>query len=206
LDSALSSYFVASERSVSDYTITEVKVDHQRDSIDDRQNIVGVDTPPQPRVRPSSPASLPAKPHDDSAASQNASPIRDAGVPIRQDNTAAADQARPSSRAQPARQDQTEDDTPAMRSRYPLDRTGISQAVKSILPDIKDCYEQWLKINPGIGGAMKVNVSIDIDPEDPSKGKVVDAMVLLAHLLQRFACLSVEKPRAVSRHEQESRY
>lgn len=54
--------------------------------------------------------------------------------------------------------------------RYKLDRDGIREAMRSGLPEIKDCYEQWLKLQPDLGGRLKVNFTIDTD--DGVEGRV----------------------------------
>lgn len=73
-----------------------------------------------------------------------------------------------------------------IKPRFALDRSGISQAVKSIVPDIKDCYQEWLKVNPGLGGVMKVKITIAVDPEDSTKGTVVEAKIVQSKVQNQF--------------------
>ncbi|MDP3504679.1 MAG: sigma-70 family RNA polymerase sigma factor [Myxococcales bacterium] len=54
--------------------------------------------------------------------------------------------------------------------RYPLDKDGIRAAVKSAVPDVKDCYESWLAMNPALGGSLIVKLTIDTD--DGVEGRV----------------------------------
>ena len=54
--------------------------------------------------------------------------------------------------------------------RYPLDKDGIRAAVKSAIPDVKDCYESWLAMNPALGGRLVVKLTIDTD--DGVEGRV----------------------------------
>jgi RNA polymerase sigma factor (sigma-70 family) len=53
---------------------------------------------------------------------------------------------------------------------YPLDKDGFRAAVKSAIPDIKDCYESWLAMNPALGGRLVVKLTIDT--EDGVEGRV----------------------------------
>lgn len=54
--------------------------------------------------------------------------------------------------------------------RYPLDKDGIRAAVKSAIPDVTDCYESWLAMNPALGGRLIVKLTIDTD--DGVEGRV----------------------------------
>jgi len=42
--------------------------------------------------------------------------------------------------------------------------------VKSAVPDVKDCYESWLAMRPGLGGRLVVRLTIDTD--DGVEGRV----------------------------------
>ena len=88
-----------------------------------------------------------------------------------------ADQAPNTAGTVPSPNEEDQDMKPA-KTRFPLDRTGIPQAVQSVVPDIKDCYQEWVKLNPGIGGAMMVQITVTTDPEDTSKGKVTGAEIV----------------------------
>lgn len=53
---------------------------------------------------------------------------------------------------------------------YPVDKEGIRTAVKAAIPEVRDCYEEWLKVQPGLGGRVKATFTIDTD--DGVEGKV----------------------------------
>lgn len=54
--------------------------------------------------------------------------------------------------------------------RYPIDKDGLRAAVKAGLPEIRECYQQWTRLQPGLGGKLKVRFTIDTD--DGVDGKV----------------------------------
>jgi RNA polymerase sigma factor (sigma-70 family) len=54
--------------------------------------------------------------------------------------------------------------------RFAVDREGIRAAMRSALPEVKDCYEAWLKLNPSLGGKLVVTLTIDTD--DGVEGRV----------------------------------
>lgn len=54
--------------------------------------------------------------------------------------------------------------------RFALDRNGIQTAVKSALPDVKDCYEAWLAMHQGLSGRLVLTLTIDTD--DGVEGRV----------------------------------
>jgi hypothetical protein len=54
--------------------------------------------------------------------------------------------------------------------RFGITRDGIRAAVQAGIPEIKDCYEQWLRLQPTLGGKLKVTFTIDT--EDGVEGKV----------------------------------
>ena len=54
--------------------------------------------------------------------------------------------------------------------RYRLDRDGIRGAVRASIGEVKDCYEQWLKLQPALGGRLAVKFTIDTD--DGVEGRV----------------------------------
>lgn len=57
------------------------------------------------------------------------------------------------------------------------DGDGIRTAIRDAIPDIKSCYEAWLKANPDLAGKVVVDFVIDVDPEDPGAGLVKDLSV-----------------------------
>lgn len=77
--------------------------------------------------------------------------------------------------------------------RYRLDRDGIQAAVRSGLPEMKDCYEEWLKVQPSLGGRVVVRFTIDTD--DAVEGRVSRAQVMadagLGHVAMEGCVLSV---------------
>lgn len=76
---------------------------------------------------------------------------------------------------------------------YPLDRDGIRAAVRSGLPEMKDCYEEWLKVQPSLGGRVLVRFTIDTD--DAVEGRVTKAQLVedggMGHLAMEGCVLSV---------------
>jgi hypothetical protein len=54
--------------------------------------------------------------------------------------------------------------------RYPINRDGIRAAVREGIPGMRECYEEWLKVQPGLGGRVKVTFTVDTD--DGVEGKV----------------------------------
>ena len=55
-------------------------------------------------------------------------------------------------------------------TRYALDRDGIRTAVRAAIPELRYCYEEWLKLEPEIGG--KLQVTFIIDTGDGVEGRV----------------------------------
>ena len=55
-------------------------------------------------------------------------------------------------------------------ARYGITKDGIRAAVQAGVPEIKECYEQWLRLQPTLGGKLKVTFTIDTD--DGVEGKV----------------------------------
>lgn len=58
---------------------------------------------------------------------------------------------------------------------HPITRDGIKAAVQAELPQIRECYELWLRQNPALSGKMKVQFTIaEIPGRDRSKIVRVD--------------------------------
>lgn len=55
-------------------------------------------------------------------------------------------------------------------TRFLLDSDGIQAAIQSALPDVRDCYESWLRLNPALGGKLLVTFTVDTD--DGVEGQV----------------------------------
>jgi len=51
-----------------------------------------------------------------------------------------------------------------------FDRAGLDEAMRSAMPEIDLCYEEWLKIQPTLGGRMNVRFTINTD--DGVEGQV----------------------------------
>jgi len=66
---------------------------------------------------------------------------------------------------------------PAASTRHAADPSGIMSAVQTAVPAIEDCYAAWGKQQPGLAGALKVAMTIGVDPAEPSRGKVVGARI-----------------------------
>jgi hypothetical protein len=76
-----------------------------------------------------------------------------------------------------ARTGQAGQAAPAASTRHAADPSGIMSAVQTAVPAIKDCYAAWGKQQPGLAGALKVAMTIGVDPAEPSRGKVVGARI-----------------------------
>lgn len=51
---------------------------------------------------------------------------------------------------------------------YTPDRNGIRSAIQSKTPEIRECYEPWLQLNPNISGRIVTNFWI-VAPENPKQ-------------------------------------
>lgn len=60
-------------------------------------------------------------------------------------------------------------------TRFAIDREGIRAAMRSAIPAVKDCYESWLPMNPGLGGRLVVTFTIDTD--DAVEGRLTQIAV-----------------------------
>jgi hypothetical protein len=76
-----------------------------------------------------------------------------------------------------ARAGQAGQAAPSAGTRHAADPSGIMSAVQTAVPAIKDCYAAWGKQQPGLAGALKVAMTIGVDPAEPSRGKVVGARI-----------------------------
>lgn len=63
----------------------------------------------------------------------------------------------------------TNDDA-SRRALHGIDSVGIRAAVNEALPQVRDCYEEWLKVQPNLGGRVRATFTIDTD--DGVEGKV----------------------------------
>ncbi len=69
--------------------------------------------------------------------------------------------------------------------RYPVDRFGIRGAVRDAVPELKRCYESWVKLNPTLGGKMTVKFKI-VDDENGPGGVVKNAALQSSELEHPF--------------------
>lgn len=47
--------------------------------------------------------------------------------------------------------------------------------MRSAIPEVKDCYESWLPMDPGLGGRLVVTFTIDTD--DAVEGRITQLTV-----------------------------
>jgi hypothetical protein len=86
---------------------------------------------------------------------------------------------------------------------HPVTKEGIKEAVQQELPQIRECYEAWLRQNPALAGKMKVQFTImEIPGRDRAKVQKVEiADGGLGHLMMEgcvrnvFKGLRFETPR-----------
>lgn len=92
----------------------------------------------------------------------------------------------------------------APKQRFGLAPEGIKAAVQASIPELKECYEEWLKADPKLEGGISVGFRIRPDPEDKDAGKVDQVEVLKNNLHQMalegcilnvFQGLSFERPK-----------
>lgn len=128
------------------------------------------------RAEPRGPALPPVAerglaPARDTVATPAATPRRDIGAPTSPGTPAAAPPTASSAPTPtaPAAVATTPAPTDA-GVRFAVDREGIRAAMRSALPEVKDCYEAWLKLNPSLGGKLVVTLTIDTD--DGVEGRV----------------------------------
>jgi hypothetical protein len=74
---------------------------------------------------------------------------------------------------------------------FPLSRDGIRGAIGAKIPEVKECYEEWLKQNPKLAGRMVVGFTISAD--DAGTGGVSKVAVIdggLGHALMEGCVLN----------------
>ena len=82
----------------------------------------------------------------------------------------------------------------AERMTWSVDRDGIQGAVREALPDIRECYEGWLRANPALAGKVTVRFTIATDADDGERGKVTKAALVasdVGHPLMEGCVLNV---------------
>jgi hypothetical protein len=65
--------------------------------------------------------------------------------------------------------------SPGAVEQMAMSKASIQNAIKAVTPKIKDCYEQALKIEPTLGGTVKVNFTLQ--GGDDGKGVVTDGEI-----------------------------
>lgn len=55
---------------------------------------------------------------------------------------------------------------PMPRTIWPADVAGIRGAVDEALPELTECYAQWLKLEPELAGDIEVKFAVTLGPED----------------------------------------
>lgn len=55
-------------------------------------------------------------------------------------------------------------------ARHSLDRRGVYAAMEEAMPEVEHCYDEWLKMEPTLGGKFTLNLEIDTD--DGVEGRV----------------------------------
>ncbi|MCC7384400.1 MAG: AgmX/PglI C-terminal domain-containing protein [Deltaproteobacteria bacterium] len=88
-------------------------------------------------------------------------------------------------------------------ARWKTSADGIKGAIQASLPEIRECYEEWLKVSPSIGGKLKVSFTIGEDKDDPDGGRVrevnlgesgIGHIAMEGCVLNVFQGLSFERP------------
>lgn len=113
--------------------------------------------------------------------SQESSTRRNDNIQVEVDPGSDAPETTPLSALQAVRVSSLDDDASALapaqqRIQWPIDAEGIRAAVADSLPQIRECYEEWLKTNDAIKGKVKVQFTIELDesPEalQKNRGKI----------------------------------
>lgn len=113
--------------------------------------------PTAPEARP--PRRTEAEPDDDDAVDPEASPDDTADPDVDDD-------------------DLDEDD---LRTIWSVDREGFDGAVREALPELRECYQEWLKVDPDIDGRVifKFAVDVPLDGEAAEDGTPLAAITEL---------------------------
>jgi hypothetical protein len=57
------------------------------------------------------------------------------------------------------------DATEPVVQQYPLDPDGISAAVRDATPELRQCYELWMMVDPSFAGTLKVRMVLKANPD-----------------------------------------
>jgi hypothetical protein len=52
------------------------------------------------------------------------------------------------------------------------DRAGVTAALKAAMPEIRQCYREWLKAEPNLQGKVSIEFRLSAASNDPSAGKI----------------------------------
>jgi hypothetical protein len=69
-------------------------------------------------------------------------------------------------------------DAAAVPLHFATDKDGIRAAISSVKPQLKACYESWLKANPDLGGKITVEFLVTPSPGNSSEGKASDIKIV----------------------------
>jgi len=73
------------------------------------------------------------------------------------------------------------DDEGELRTIWSVDKEGLDGAVREALPELRECYEEWLKLDPDIAGELllKFAVGVPLDGEAAEDGTPLAAITEL---------------------------
>ncbi len=108
------------------------------------------------------PPVLPAGPADEPAAAATPRAAPTPGAPEAEER-AATQRPAATEPAAPA-----EEASPAIV--FSTDREGIRAAMREISPAVRECYGEWLKLQPDLGGTVRLSFSIQAAPDAPDGG------------------------------------
>lgn len=112
----------------------------------------------------------------------------DPGAGAPEDSATGAPSARPETTTAGSDDDDSGTVDPADRTDadpslvFSPDRDGIRGAVDESLPQIKECYEGWLRARPDLSGRVLVQFVIAASPEEPAFAEIRDVTLLDSEL------------------------
>jgi hypothetical protein len=71
------------------------------------------------------------------------------------------------------------DPTEPVVQQYPLDPDGISAAVRDATPELRQCYELWMMVDPSFAGTLKVRMVLKANP-DGGPNSTMDEVSVMA--------------------------
>ena len=93
---------------------------------------------------------------------------------LRRAQARARQQEAATSTTQHRNDEENEGDRPKI---WGIDKDGIQGAVRSAIPEIRECYEAWLNLNPSLQGKLTVSFKIESSEDNDASATVVDAKV-----------------------------